>query len=314
VSDFTDALERGDLAALRRVPKGDIHNHGPLSGCREFLRERTGRDIAPLTAPIASMSEMGAWITANVRDILFQPGGRLLGYEAAFALAKRDGVTRIAFGDDVWLADDGFDPADLYGGLRALRESAAPEVEWIAQVGVNRMCAPDDVLRWMEPFLALGVYRAIDMSGDEMVRPIEEFVPVYRAAKAAGLRLRAHVGEWGTADDVVRAVEVLELDEVQHGIAAAESPAAMRFLADNNIQLNVCPTSNVLLGRVESIAAHPVRKLVDAGVRVTINTDDALVFGCTVSEEFLALYQAGVLSAAELDQIRLNSLTDTAKA
>ncbi len=305
---FADALERADLAALRAIPKGDLHNHGPLSGCRDFLRARTGRDIAPLQQPIASMAEMSAWISANLQDLLLQPGGRLLGYEAAFALAKRDGVTRVAFGDDVWLIDDGFDPAALYGGLRALQQRVAPEIDWIAQLGVNRVCAPSDVLRWMEPCLALGVYQAIDMSGDEMARPIEAFAPVYRAAKAAGLRLRAHVGEWGSADDVVRAVEVLELDEVQHGIAAATSPAAMRFLADNNIQLNVCPTSNVLLGRVESLAAHPIRRLYDAGVRVTVNTDDALVFGKSVSEEFLALYQHGVLDAEALDRIRLNSL------
>jgi adenosine deaminase len=61
---------------------------------------------------------------------------------------------------------------------------------------------------------------------------------------------------------------------------------------------------------VESIEAHPIRRLFDAGVRVTINTDDALVFGCTVSQEFLSLYRAGVFNAVELDQIRLNGLTD----
>jgi adenosine deaminase len=122
--------------------------------------------------------------------------------------------------------------------------------------------------------------------------------------------LKAHVGEWGTADDVRRAVEVLELDEVQHGIAAARSPTIMRKLADHRIRLNVCPTSNVLLGRVESIAAHLIRKLYDAGVTVTVNTDDALVFGRSVSDEFLALHRAGVLTPAELDIIRLNGLDD----
>jgi adenosine deaminase len=125
------------------------------------------------------------------------------------------------------------------------------------------------------------------------------------------LRLKAHVGEWGTADDVWRAVEELELDEVQHGIAAAESPAVMRFLANHQVWLNICPTSNLMLGRVESIESHPIRRLYDVGVRVTINTDDALVFGCSVSQEFLSLYSGGVLSAAELDQMRVNGLTDS---
>ncbi len=110
------------------------------------------------------------------------------------------------------------------------------------------------------------------------------------------------------ADDVRRAVEELELDEIQHGIAAADLPTVMRFLADNRIRLNICPTSNVMLGRVKDLATHPVRKLYDAGIRVTINTDDFLVFGRSVSEEFLGLYQAGTFTAAELDQIRLNGL------
>jgi adenosine deaminase len=68
----------------------------------------------------------------------------------------------------------------------------------------------------------------------------------------------------------------------------------------------------VLLGRVESLAEHPIRKLYDAGVRVTVNTDDVLVFGHSVSDEFLNLYRAGLFSAAELDEIRQNGLSDDA--
>ena len=67
-----------------------------------------------------------------------------------------------------------------------------------------------------------------------------------------------------------------------------------------------------MLGRVESLAVHPIRKLYDAGVRVTINTDDILVFGQSVSEEYLNLYRAGVFTTAELDQIRQNGLSDEA--
>ena len=84
----------------------------------------------------------------------------------------------------------------------------------------------------------------------------------------------------------------------------------MKFLADNRIRLNICPTSNVMLGRVDSVAAHPIRKLYDAGIKVTVNTDDALMFGPSVSKEFLGLYRAGVLTAPELDEVRLNGLID----
>lgn len=124
------------------------------------------------------------------------------------------------------------------------------------------------------------------------------------------MRLKAHVGEWGTADDVRRAVEVLDLDEMQHGIAAAESPSVMRFLADHQIRLNICPTSNVLLGRVARLQDHPIRKLFDAGVIVTVNSDDAIVFGAGVPEDLLSLHQVGVFTAEELDQIRRWALHD----
>jgi adenosine deaminase len=76
------------------------------------------------------------------------------------------------------------------------------------------------------------------------------------------------------------------------------------------IRLNICPTSNLLLGRVARLQDHPIRKLFDAGVKVTVNSDDVLVFGAGVSEEFLALHQAGVFTATELDLIRQWGLQD----
>jgi adenosine deaminase len=82
----------------------------------------------------------------------------------------------------------------------------------------------------------------------------------------------------------------------------------MQFLRTHGIRLNVCPSSNVALSRVARISAHPIRRLVDDGVRVSINSDDPTIFGRSVSEEYLALYAAAVLSAAELDGIREDSL------
>lgn len=186
----------------------------------------------------------------------------------------------------------------------------APDIEWIPQLDLAREVPAPIQARRLAPFLELGFWRTLDMSGDELAQPVEVFKPLYRMAKDAGLRLKAHVGEWGDAESVQRAVEELELEEVQHGISAAESKAVTRFLADNRIRLNVCPTSNVMLGRVDSLPVHPIRKLFDAGVKVTVNTDDVLMFGQSVSEEFLNLYRAGLFSAAALDQIRRNGLSD----
>jgi adenosine deaminase len=309
--DFRTALETRDLEALRRCSKSDLHNHAVCGGDRDFLRHRTGREIAPLAQKLKSIEQMHAWVGANIGRLLSDGSGRLIAIEAALVQAKRDGVTRIEVGEDVWASTFFAGGAgELTQALIRLHQRVAPEIEWIPQIGMSRHCPLASLERWLVPFLGLDFYRTIDLSGDEFAQPIETFKSLYRIAKAEGLRLKAHVGEWGTADDVWRAIEELELDEVQHGIAAAESPAVMRFLADHHIRLNVCPTSNVMLGRVESLERHPIRKLYDAGVRVTVNTDDALIFGCSVSREFLGLYTAGMFSARELDQIRLNGLAN----
>lgn len=311
-SDFATALEAGDVAALRAIPKADLHNHFIGGGNREFVREKTGIDIAPIDHVLKSMDEMHEWGGRNTGTAFKGPFGRMIGIEASFVQARLDGVTRLDGGEDVWAMTlwENRDVARLTQTMREIHQRVAPEIEWTPQMGLSRHCPIQYLMEWSAPFLDLDFYQTVDLYADEFAQPITVFKPVYRAAKAKGLRLRAHVGEWGTADDVWQAVEELELDEVQHGIAAATSPQVMRFLADNRIRLNVCPTSNVMLGRVETMASHPIRKLFDAGVIVTVNTDDALMFGIGVTDEYLSLYRAGVFTAAELDQIRLNGLTD----
>ena len=118
------------------------------------------------------------------------------------------------------------------------------------------------------------------------------------------------MGESGSAEDVKRAVDVLGLDEVHHGNNAVISDDVMRFLADNKIKLNLCPSSNVKLGYADSYKDHPIRILYENGVKVTINTDDLLIFDSSIENEYLLLYQAGTLSAEQLDDIRRTGLGD----
>ncbi|MBP6547184.1 MAG: hypothetical protein KA085_07185 [Phenylobacterium sp.] len=309
MSVFQTALEAGDLAGVRAAPKADLHLHAVGSGNRDFLRERTGRDVVPVDRVLTSMDDMHAWNDEHLGP-LFQGQGRALAYEATFVQAAFDGVTRVEVGADVWEITHYDNQAQpVWDMLRAAHAAGGPQVEWIPQMAFSRHCPFRALDFWMTPMLELGVFRTLDLSGDEFAQPIEVFAPLYRRAKAAGLKLKAHVGEWGTADDVWRAVELLELNEVQHGIAAAASPQVMRALADAGVRLHICPTSNLKLGRVARMEDHPIRRLVDAGVRVTINTDDVLIFGSSLSEEYLALYRAGVLTAAELDAIRLEGLS-----
>jgi adenosine deaminase len=305
VTAFEEALTLLDIEAVRRCPKADLHTHNFAKADRDYIHEKTGRDVEPIQAPLRSLDDMHAWAKANLSGLFEGRQGRALAIEANFMGALKDGVTRIEFGDDVWMVTQGLgSPRDLVDSIAEVHARMAPQVEWIPQLGLSRHCPLERLQEWMAPWLELGFHTVLDLSGDELAQPIEVFQPLYRAAKSKGMRLKAHVGEWGTADDVWRAVEALELDEVQHGIAAAESTAVMRFLADHRIRLNICPTSNILLGRVARLQDHPIRKLFDAGVKVTVNTDDAIVFGVGVSEEFMRLYEAGLFTAAELDRIR----------
>jgi len=308
---FAEALRRKDLDALMEIPKAERHTHTELTGNPKFVFKRTGVWIAPLRKSLASMEEMHRWVGRHIGERFGDTAGEKLLIEACFEQAARDGICALWTGEDVWACDAlfGGDIAVLAGALQDAKQAYAPGIELHMQAGFSRHCPIDALQKWAEPFFAHGGFDCVDLYGEEGAQPIEAFVPLYRQAKALGMQLRAHVGEWGEAGDVVRAVEALELDEVQHGIAAAGDPSAMRFLADHRIRLNVCPTSNLMLGRVADLCEHPIRVLYDAGVRVSIGSDDGLVFGSTLSQEYMKLYQCGLFTAEELDAIRIDALS-----
>jgi adenosine deaminase len=150
--------------------------------------------------------------------------GRLKAFEATLVQAKLDGVTRLETGETPWaITLHNGSATALTDAWRDVRARIAPDIEWIPQLDLAREVPVDVQAGRLAPLLELGFWRTLDMSGDELAQPTAVFKPLYREAKNAGLRLKAHVGEWGDADTVQRAVEELELDEVQHGIAAAQS-------------------------------------------------------------------------------------------
>ena len=308
--EFIDAIKQGSLTDIRKCKKADLHNHFVLGGSRRYLKEHSGRDIQPIIKPLHSMDEMHAWNAANIGDCFNSAEGRRMLIKAAFAQAREDGVSILEIGEDVWGLNEFFDGdiEELVGAFEKAHSEIAPEIELRLQIGMSRHCEIAYLEECLSHFWGCKAFYSIDLYGDELAQPIENFKSIYRRAKAEGLRLKAHVGEWGTAEDVRFAVECLELDEVQHGIAAAEDPSVIRFLADNHIRLNITPSSNYLLGRVAKLKAHPIAKLYRNGVDVTIGSDDVLIFDSDVSKEYLRLYQCGCLNAEELDDIRINGL------
>lgn len=307
---FIDELKQENIEGIRKFPKADLHNHFVLGGSRKYLREHIGENIQAIKKPLHSMNDMHAWNEQNIGQIFNSSEGRRLLIDATFAQAKEDGVTILEIGEDVWGLNEFFhgDIDELVAAFETANQEIAPEIELRLQIGLSRHCDIGYLEDCLSHFWGNEAFYSIDLYGDELAQPIENFKSIYRRAKSEGLKLKAHVGEWGTAEDVRKAVECLELDEVQHGIAAVEDKAVVRFLADNHIRLNITPSSNYLLGRVKDLKSHPIAELYHSGVDVTINSDDVLIFDSDVSKEYLRLYQCGCLGAEELDDIRNNGL------
>ncbi len=306
---FINALKSEQLDEIRKFPKADLHNHLVLGGSREFILKKTGYEISPISSPLKSMSEMDAWSGRYIGNRFNSPEGRRLLIEAAFEQAKHDGVTVLEIGEDVWGLGEFFnnDIGELITAFREANERIAPEIELRLQIGLSRHCPIDYLMDCLSHFWGHSEFYSIDLYGDELAQPIENFIPIYEKAAENGLVLKAHAGEWGTAQDIVTAVKKLHLNEVQHGIAAVQDDEVMDFLIKNHIRLNITPSSNVLLGRVSDMAHHPIAQLHRKGVDVTINSDDVLIFDSDVSKEYLRLYQSGCLTAEELDDIRSKS-------
>ncbi len=307
---FIEGLETGQPGLISAVPKADLHVHAQLGGRRGYVNARAHRDIPAPETKWTSMDDMHRWVDAHVGPLMKDNAGRKILIEAAFDRAREDGVSVFELGEDVWALGHHFqgrmsDLVEFYG---AARDRFAPELRFLFQIGLSRHCSIPDLERWLAPFLERDGFFSVDLYGDELAQPIRSFKPLYRAAKERGLKLKAHVGEWGPADSVKEAVEELELDEVQHGISAASSPEVMSWLSAHRIQLNVCPSSNLFLSRVDDEKCHPLRVLFDNGVPVTVNTDDTLVFGHTLCDEYLRLFRCGLFTAKELDTMRIRGL------
>ena len=306
---FIRALENHDVLGMKQIPKGDLHNHGSMGGSLSILEALTGIRLKKAYRKFNNIVEMQQWITNHIYPMF---GGKW-GYEtrtkAAFLQAKQDGISVIKMSIDMSSINMYENSVQkLVDAIENIHISTAPDIQLIPEIGIDRGSPISTSIFMVEKFLKSDFFKSIDLYGDELSQPISRFKDIYKEAKDRGLLLNAHVGEFGDAESVREAVEILKLDHVQHGIAAAYSKDVMKWLARNNIQLNICPASNVMLNRVSDYHVHPIRLLYDNGIRVTINTDDVLVFGKGVSEEYFTSHDAGLFTPMELDEIRRSSL------
>ncbi|WP_120500351.1 adenosine deaminase [Roseovarius sp. EL26] len=129
----------------------------------------------------------------------------------------------------------------------------------------------------------------VGLDSSEQGHPPEKFARVFEAARKEGFTPVAHVGEEGTAENVRTALDVLKIDRVDHGNHALDDPALVRRLADQQTPLTMCPISNLRLKGIPTLSASPVKKALDAGLLVTVNSDDPSYFGGYLNDNYHAV-------------------------
>ena len=155
---------------------------------------------------------------------------------------------------------------------------------------------------WLDRIAAVG------LDSSELGHPPEKFARVFAAARALGLKAVAHAGEEGPPDYVYQALDLLEIDRLDHGNRSLEDPVLVARLARSAMTLTVCPLSNLKLCVVGDMAAHPIDRMLREGLRATINSDDPAYFGGYVADNYRAIEAARGLTRADLVTLARNSV------
>ncbi|WP_091743053.1 adenosine deaminase [Phenylobacterium immobile] len=304
------------------LPKAELHLHIEGSLEPELMFELARRNNVAL--PFGSVDEVrAAYAFSNLQDFLdiyYQGAAVLLTQQDFHDLAMA--YFRRAAADGVRHAEIFFDPqthtargvpfAVVADGLL----SAMAEAE--ADLGVTsklilcflRHLSEDEALATLDeatPYLDRLCGVGLDSS--EIGHPPAKFARVFAAARERGLRLVCHAGEEGPPAYVWEALDVLAVDRIDHGNRSLEDEALVRRLVDLGMTLTVCPLSNLKLCVVNDLSAHPLKRMLDLGLTVTINSDDPAYFGGYVGENWLQTARALSLTEADLLTLARNSFT-----
>ena len=304
---------------IARLPKAELHIHIEGSFEPELMFALARRNNVKLGYDSVEALR-AAYAFTNLQDF---PRPLLPGHVGAAAggrfLRPRDGYFRKVAGQNVRYVEFFFDPQGhtargvafetVLNGLTRAQSDAE------AQLGVRSrmiMCilrhldeadaerTLDMALPYKDKIIGIG------LDSSEVGHPPAKFKNVFRRARQEGFLLVAHAGEEGPPEYVWGALDVLGVDRIDHGNRALEDKALVQRLARDKMALTVCPLSNLRLCGVKRLADHPLRRMMDAGLFVTLNSDDPAYFGGYMNENFAAVAGALDLTASELTQIARN--------
>ncbi len=319
--DF-DAIPRDRLPALlRRMPKAELHLHIEGSLEPELIFKLAQRNGVALPYPSVEALRAAYAFTdlQSFLDIYYAGASVLLKeqdfFDMAWAYLER------AADDNVVHAEIFFDPqthtargVPFEAVIKGLNHAAHRAH---AELGVSvklilcflRHLSEDDALAtleqawpWRHHFIGVG------LDSSERGNPPEKFARVFAKAREAGLHLVAHAGEEGPPEYIRSALDVLHVQRIDHGVRCVEDPALVQRLAATRMPLTVCPLSNVKLCVFKTMAEHNLPALLDAGLCVTVNSDDPAYFGGYVNQNYLETFAAlPQLGARQAHQLALNS-------
>jgi adenine deaminase len=299
---------------IAALPKAETHDH--LEGTVDWATSR------PYAAPDQTF-ETPPWIDAAYRFADFVDFGNAIrpavkymqrspatyGSVAAayFAqlVAQNVRYVEVSIGMGLALLNGKNDPAQV---VAAIREAAPSGLHVRVIAGINRRYVHPLDSDEVRAILDTPGIDGIDLQSDERISGACMFLDIYRAAEERGYLLRAHAGELMGPAAVKETLDCLHVTRIEHGVTALEDDDLMtRLIDDPTVTLDMCPTSNVKLGVVESLAAHPIGEFLRRGVKVTCSTDDPAVFGISLTDELQNLVTHQHFTAHELATLQINA-------
>jgi adenosine deaminase len=292
-------------ALLRAMPKAELHIHieGSLEPELIFkLAQRNG-----VTLPYADVEALRrAYAFTDLQSFLdiYYAGASVLLHEADFFDMAYAYFERAA-ADNVVHAEVFFDPQThtsrgvpfetMIVGLEHAAHRAHAELGLHAKyiLCFLRHLSEEDALATLEEALP---YRhhfiGVGLDSSERGHPPEKFARVFERCRALGLHVVAHAGEEGPPDYIRSALDVLKVERIDHGVRCVEDPALVQRLVHDKVPLTVCPLSNVKLRVFDRLDQHNLGRLLDAGLCVTVNSDDPAYFGGYINDNFVQTFEA----------------------
>lgn len=306
-------------AFIAGLPKAELHLHieGSLEPEMMFaLAQRNGMALA-----FDSVDAIrAAYEFANLQDFLdiYYQGMAVLLTEQDFhdltaaylARAEADGVCHVEiFFDPQGHTARGVAFADVVGGIaRALQDAERRGItSRLIMCFLRHLSEADAEATLDEALPHLHLIHGVGLDSSEVGHPPEKFARVFARARSLGLKIVAHAGEEGPPDYVWQALDRLGVDRIDHGNRALEDPALVARIVADGLTLTVCPLSNLKLCVVDDLANHPLRRMLAAGLKATVNSDDPAYFGGYVNANFIAVADALDLTRDEIVQLARNS-------